>query len=127
MKYVLYYGNFPYEIDQCYQDILEYEYQRTFNEGYTPYYGLCTPEQKDFIKDFDFKWLHNDIHEYDYYTTLNYDFLNWVKEKYEEAAEEAQYAELQAASAEWTEEDDPDDWWGCLSEDEKERILRENI
>ena len=106
MKYELYYGNFTYEVEQNYLDILSYEFEKTFNEEYVPYYTLYTPEQNAYVKEFETKWLNNEIHEYDYYTTRNYEFLDWLKEKYADDAEEAQYEEESAY-----EDLEPDDWW----------------
>ena len=119
MQYTLYYGNFEFSVEQTAQDILEFEYKKTFGEDYTPYYGLMSPEQQLFVKKFNTDWVHNDIHEYDYYTTRNYDFLDFLKEKYEDAAEQAQYSEV--------EYDDPDEWWDDLDYDDKVNIMESNL
>ena len=108
MKYELYYGDFTFEVEQNYLDILGYEFKNKFNEDYEPSYTLYTSEQKEYVKDFETKWLKNEIHEYDYYTTRNYEFLNWLKDKYYDDAEDAQYAEEELENME------PDDWWDNL-------------
>lgn len=109
MQYELYYGNFPYTVESNPEDILSFEFQKNFNVEYSQYFALYTDLQKEFIKDFNTKWLNNEIHDYDYYTTLNYEFLDWLKNKYYDDAEEAQGHNV--------EEDcytNPDDWWNSL-------------
>lgn len=120
MVYTLYYGNFEYTVEQSYGDILAYEFNKAFNLEYTPYTVLCTKEQKDFIEDFDRRWWHNDIHEYDYYTTRNYEFLDWLKARYADAVEEAQYID---------EDDlvDPDSWWDSLDDEVKDDIMKSHL
>ena len=117
MKYVICYGDFEYEVEQNYLDILSFEFEKVFSEEYDPYYTLYTPEQQTYVKDFEYKWLHNDIHEYDYYTTRNYEFLDWLKAKYADEAEDAQ----------WTEDEDDDldsdDWWDGLDYTTKDEIM----
>lgn len=118
MHYTLYYGNFEFAVEQNYQDILEFEFSKAFGTEYTPYTALQTQEQKDFIKDFNYKWMHNEIHEYDYYTSRNFDFLDWLKAHYEDAAEDAQWVD------EYEDEDmDPDDWWDGLDYTTKEDVM----
>lgn len=116
MEYTLYYDNYAFVVEQTYQDILEYEFNKRFKEHYDPYYTLYTKEQKDFVKDFDYKWLCNEIHCYDYYTSGNFDFLDWLKDKYELAMEQVQYAES-------LEELDPDDWWDGLDYATKQDVM----
>ena len=114
MKYAIYYGDYEYLVEQNYLDILDYEFTKTFYESYDPYYTLYNDKQKTFVKAFEYNWLHNNIHEYDYYTTRNYDFLTWLKNKYESAAEEV---------VQYLEDSDPDDWWDSLDDDTKYDIM----
>ena len=109
MQYELYYGNVPYMVESNPEDILSFEFQKTFRDEYSRCHNLYTEIQKEFIKDFNTKWLTNEIHDYDYYTPANYEFLNWLKDKYYNEAEEAQH--------QGTEEEcytNPDDWWNSL-------------
>lgn len=118
MKYQLVYNfsdsydYFEYSVEQSYDDILEYEFKKTFKENLNKL--ILTDEQKNFIKDFEYKCNHNKIYYYDYYTTHNFDFLDWLKDKYYYEALVAQENEL--------DEDDFDDWWHMLDEDDKREI-----
>lgn len=111
MIYTLYYSDYSFDIEQNYKDILDYEYEKVFNEeiGF-----FLTPEQKSFIQIFDSKWNKNEICESDYYTTRNYDFLKWLKDKYADEAEEANLEDM-----------DADEWWGSLDYDTKESIMEQ--
>ena len=74
-----------YTVESNYKDILSYEFEKQFHRNYNPV-SYLTPEEKQFVKEFDSKWFKNEISEFDYYTTRNYPFLDWLKETYEEAA-----------------------------------------
>lgn len=110
MNYTLYYPNYEYDVEQKYEDILAYEFVKAFNEdiGF-----FLTDEQKQFIKDFDYRWNKNEIHEYEYYTTRNYAFIDWLKAKYEDEAEEECGPKYE----------DADDWWDSLDYTTKEDIM----
>jgi len=108
------YDYFEYTIEKSCEDILEYEFKKTFEKDYSNF--LLTEEQKKFIKDFEDKCNHNMIHYYDYYTTLNFDFLDWLKDKYQLEAEEMSQQE----------DEDFDDWWSQLSDNDKKEIYEEN-
>lgn len=122
MTYTLYYDfedsydYFAYTVEKSCEDILEYEFKKTFEKDYSNF--LLTEEQKKFIKDFEDKCNHNKIHYYDYYTTHNFDFLDWLKDRY--------YYEALVAQENEFDEDDFDDWWHMLDEDDKRDIYEEN-
>ena len=109
------YDYFEYPVRQNVEDILRYEFEKFFKHPYSPF--LLTETQKEFIRDFEDKCIHNQIHYYDYYTTHNFDFLDWLKDKYRDEAEEARDSEF--------DEDAYDDWWYCLSEEDKRDIYNE--
>ena len=112
MIYTITYGDMERDIESSYADILAYEFSKRFNTEYDPDYLFYTEEQKEFVKNFDTRWLKNDIHDYDYYTTRNFDFLDWLQDKY--AEEFASYV---------CEELDPDEWWDSLDDDMKATIM----
>ena len=112
MKYTLFYNDFEFDVEQNYDDILEYEFKNAFTVDINPYF--LSDEHKKFVNEFADKVSHGDVHMYDYYTTQNYDFLNWLKEKYESEAEESRYE---------SEYEDPDDWWDDLDDETKEEIM----
>ena len=114
MIYTLNYEDYSYDVESNYQDLLEYEFEKEFNIE-LPFFGFYTDAHRKFIADFDYKWFHNCIHEYDYYTTRNYDFLDWLKSRYADEAEEAYYQEL--------DDMDADEWWDNLDCDTKEHIM----
>lgn len=47
-----------------YQVILEFLYQKHFNKSYDPLGWMLLPGAKEFVKDFDDKWFHNQIDEF---------------------------------------------------------------
>ena len=114
MQYTIIYPKYTYTVKQCLQDILEFEYFNKFNEYYTNFWGLLTQEQRDFIKDMESKWLKNEIHEDDYYSTRNFAFLDFIADKYRDDAEYVNTVD---------EYDDPDDWWDSLDDDTKEDVM----
>lgn len=117
MVYTLYYDDFEFKVEQNYDDILEYEFKNAFTVDINPYF--LSDEHRKFVDEFADKVYRGDVHMFDYYTTRNYDFINWLKEKYESEAEEARY------ESEESEYEDPDDWWDDLDDDTKEEIMGE--
>ena len=111
MKYELHYdsdfGPFTFVVESSFDDILGYEFEKAFGEGYsTLRSGLYSDEQKDLVKTLTAKWDSNDIHDYDYYTTRNPEFIDWLMETYEEEALSAAKSTMKY--------DDPNDWWDTL-------------
>ena len=120
ISYTIYYEDmdFDYSVEQNYEDIFNYEFEKEFGVKYNYLTEALYPEHKHFVKDFESKCNKNQIHYYEYYTTHNFDFLDWLKDKYEEDARDA--------FNDYIDEDEIDDWWYELSEEEKKEIYEEN-
>ena len=116
MNYELYYHDldFVYTVEEDVRDIFKYEFKKKFGLEYDCFRESFDDRYKVFIKDFEKQCNSGNIHYYDYYTTHNFDFLDWLKDNYEDEAAQALY--------EMEDEEDFDEWWYSLDEDDKKEI-----
>lgn len=96
MRYTLYYTfneeldggrtlwavDYAYDVEQRFDDILRYLYEQKFDKKYSELAWYLEPGAKEAVKGWESAWIQNDIKSYDYYTTMNYPFIDWLKEEY---------------------------------------------
>lgn len=96
MKYTLYYTfnetldddkrlwavDYAYDVEQGFDDILHYLYQQKFNKKYAELSWYLEPGAKEAVKEWEAAWMGNELKYYDYYTSMNYSFVDWLKDEY---------------------------------------------
>lgn len=81
--------DFPYTISENIQDIIEYKFSEKYNIDYNYTTWYLEEGAKEFVKDLEYKWWHNQLDTTELYS-FDYKFVNWLKDKYyNEAYEEA--------------------------------------
>lgn len=86
----------PFQLHEDINDIIEY----LFEQKYGVKYGLgwyLEDGAKKFVKEIEEKWFYNKFDSFTLYTK-DYNFIDWLKDKYQEEATEQHTQELDDTS-----------------------------
>lgn len=95
MNYTLYYtfdetvnghrvfeSDYEYDVEQDFKDILRYLYKRRFDADYDDLSWQLESGAKESVEEWNGKWNRNEIKFWDFYSTGNSDFIDWLKAEY---------------------------------------------
>jgi hypothetical protein len=76
--------DYEYTVQESLQDVIEYKYYKKYDKPYHPLAWYLEDGAKEFVKEIEDAWLHNTLDMYAIYS--DYDFYDWLKDKYEDDA-----------------------------------------
>jgi hypothetical protein len=73
--------SYPFIIYENIKDIIEYAFEQKYNIEYKDLSWYLEKGSREFVKDIEALWFYNKIDTYHLYTK-DYNFINWLKNKY---------------------------------------------
>jgi len=80
------YNNITYNLEENLEDIISYEFERKYSKPYNPLTYYLEPGAKEFIKFLENDYYNNHLDTFGLYH--NFEFRDWLKDKYESTAHE---------------------------------------
>lgn len=78
----VYEADYEYDIEQDFHDILKYLYKKRFRIEYDELSWQLENGAKDAVAEWNDKWCRNELRAWDFYSTGNWDFIDWLKGEY---------------------------------------------
>lgn len=89
----LYASDYAYYVEDSLRDVVEYSYEKAFNEKFNEMSWFLTDGAKPLVEKLEKKYFENTL-DFDKYYTFDWDFKDWIKEKYYDDALEECYKKM---------------------------------
>lgn len=78
--------NYQYPVQESIDDIMHYLYEKKFGRDFAEISWYLEPGAKEAMGEWEQAYLKDEIKFYDYYSSLNYEFTDWLIDEYRDAA-----------------------------------------
>lgn len=78
--------DYRYPVQESIDDILHYLYEKRFDRDFAEISWYLEPGAREAMNEWEQAYLKDEIKTYDYYSSLNYEFTDWLHEEYRDDA-----------------------------------------
>lgn len=78
--------DYRYPVQESIDDILHYLYEKRFDRDFAELSWYLEPGAREAMREWERAYLKDEIKTYDYYSSLNYEFTDWLHDEYRDDA-----------------------------------------